>query len=908
MTKRKRFQKTGIRKVFTALLAACLLLLSAPVTGLLGLTLTANGASTTGILLTLNDGGASYSVLGANIKLRGAIGIPAEYNGLPITVIKANAFSGCASITYVTIPNSVTSIENDAFSGCTALTSITIPSSVTSMGSYLFSGCTALAEINVDSANSEYSSDGGVLLDADKTRVIMCPQGKSGEYTVPQSVIYINGYAFKDCTKLTSVTLSANTEEINGSAFWNCTGLTSVDIPDSVTTVGSYMFYGCTGLTSVTLGSSVEMIYDYAFSGCTALTSVTIKGYLTDIGNGAFSDCTALQSFTIPDSVNTIGDGAFAGCAGLTSVMVPSSVMSMDGGAFSNCPGLTQINVAFGNFYFTSEDGVLFNADKSIIVKYPAGRSGEYSIPSSVTKIGDSAFLDCNGLTSVVIPDSVTRIEYGAFYGCCGLTDIAIPNRVAFIGGSAFRSCSMLTSVTIPDSVTTISYNMFENCFNLSSVTIPAAVNAIEFRAFKGCSSLTQLNISAGNNSFSFADGLLFNKNKTATQLCLPGVRGELKIPDSVATIGAATFNGCTGITSITIPNSVKTIDNSAFCGCTGLTSVTIPDSVTTIGCFAFENCRFLKSVTLGNSVTSINLDAFSNCKALTSFTIGSSVTSIAPGVFKNCFSLENINVDAANSTYCSVDGVVFNKDKTAILMCPAGKSGTYTIPDSVTSIGDYAFYSCEDLTCVKIPNSVVNIGDSAFVGCSGLSSLTIPDSVSMIHYYSFGDNKTVIIGNTGSYAELYAYLYRLDFCVPGSITVPAGLTVKKGCVYGIRCGTTLEDALMQFNSKDSVGVFDKENYRIMDMQTIVVTGMQMVRLNSEKMVTETFVVSVLGDTDGDGKVTTSDAREALRAAAQLTVLSDAQRLAAEIDGDPSAISTSDARILLRVAARLESF
>ena len=212
---------------------------------------------------------------------------------------------------------------------------------------------------------------------------------------------------------------------IGYNAFSYCTGLTSITIPNSVTSIGTYAFYGCSGLTSITIPNSVTSIGDWAFHGCSGLTSITIPNSVTSIGGLAFHNCTGLTSITIPDSVTSIGGWAFNGCTGLTS-----------------------INVASGNNYYSSNNGVLFNKKKTALIRYPEGKSQtSYTIPNSVTSIGNYAFCGCSGLTSITIPNSVTSIGNYAFWGCSGLTSITIPDSVTSIGGVAFDGCTGLKDV-----------------------------------------------------------------------------------------------------------------------------------------------------------------------------------------------------------------------------------------------------------------------------------------------------------------------------------------------------------------------------------------------------------------------------------------------------------------------------
>ena len=211
----------------------------------------------------------------------------------------------------------------------------------------------------------------------------------------------------------------------------------------------------------------------------------------------------------------------------------------------------------------------------------------------------------------------------------------------------------------------------------------------------------------------------------------------SVTIPNSVTYIGDYAFSECSSLTSMTIPNSVTYIGDFAFSGCSSLTSVTIPNSVTAIGKAAFYYCSRLTSVTIPNSVTSIGVFAFRECGSLTSVTIPNSVTSIGICAFSECRSLESINVDPGNVNYSTIYGILYNKDATSLICCPGAKV-TVTIPNSVTAIGEYAFYWCSSLTSVTIPNSVTSIGEHAFSSCRSLTSVTIPNSVTAIGEYAF--------------------------------------------------------------------------------------------------------------------------------------------------------------------------
>ena len=390
-------------------------------------------------------------------------------------------------------------------------------------------------------------------------------------------------YTSIDDNVVTPYNLSAFGANIISNTYNNGIGVIAFD--GKVTTIGDDAFSGCFSLTCITIPDSVTSIGDWAFCSCESLTDITIPSSVTKIGNRAFNYCHSLTEFngklasedgrcliidgtlnafapaglteyTIPDSVTSIGNYAFSDCSSLTEITIPDSVTTIGLCAFSGCSSLTAFNGKFA-----SKDGRCLIIDGTLNTFAPAGLT-EYIISNSVTTIGEGAFYRCISLTSVTIPDSVTTIGEWAFYGCFSLTCITIPDNVTTIGMGAFNWCSSLTSVTIGESVTTIGEGAFSGCFSLTCITIPDNVTTIGEGAFYNCSSLT-----------------------------------SVTIPDSVTEIGDYTFYWCSSLTSVAIGESVTTIGEGAFYGCSSLTSVTIPDSVTTIGNYAFEYCSSLTSV-----------------------------------------------------------------------------------------------------------------------------------------------------------------------------------------------------------------------------------------------------------------------------------------------------------------------
>ncbi|HBW64190.1 MAG TPA: hypothetical protein DEQ78_05235 [Ruminococcaceae bacterium] len=327
-------------------------------------------------------------------------------------------------------------------------------------------------------------------------------------------------------------------------------------------------------------------------------------------------------------------------------------------------------------------------------------------------------------------------------------------------------------------SVTGIRYYAFRDCENLRYITIPSSVKNIDDGAFVNCPNLTEITVKTGNLNYTSVNGVLYDKNKT-TLLYYPKGKNDknYKIIDGVTSIRDSTFMDNTFLVDVDIPDSVTSIGRGAFENCTSLTNVNIPNNVTDIGDSAFSNTALI-SITIPEKVTNVSYAAFSSNTHLVSVKLSDGVTQIGDYCFSGCTSLTKIDVTAGNKYFSSVNGVLFDKNKTEIIWYPAGIiNASYRIPDGVTGISNYAFNKCIHLTSVTIPDSVTDIGEHAFDECSSLKSITIPDRIKGIKDYTFNycENLAhVTIPDSVTYIGKYAF----DGCTSlKNITLPDTVT-----------------------------------------------------------------------------------------------------------------------------------
>ena len=642
-----------------------------------------------------------------------------------VTSIGDYAFYDCSGLTSVTIPASVTTIGDAAFFNCSGLTAVTIPSSVTTIGVEAFSYCSNIATMTVEDGNTKYDSRNGcnaIIEQESNTLIAGCKNT-----IIPDDVTNIDNNAFEGCSDLTTVTIPASVKSIGSYAFSGCSGLTTITIPASVTSIGYAAFAGCNNLATMTVDAG-NKVYD-SRNSCNAIIEQETKTLIAGCKNTI-----------IPDDVTRIGDVAFQGCSGLTTVTIPAGVTYIGYDAFYNC---TKVEVVYCNAdpeELTWDEGGCddFKDDGSTIIhvanaapwiaKFTGVVRATFSdtpyVPLTWNYDAGTKTLTFSGtaIPSYNDPDERPWKDYVS-----EVEKIVISDDVTTIGDVAFQDCTGLTTVTIPAGVTYIGYDAFYKCTAVTDVYCNADPLKLTWEE-NGCDDFkydgsTIIHVADADPWYTKFGGV---------------VHGIFRDPSTVpltwnydAGTKTLTFSGTEAIPSCNDSDKRPWIDYVSE-----VENIVINEGVRGIGNYAFYNCDGLTTVTIPASVKSIGSYAFEDCYSLTTVTIGSGVTNICYAAFAGCSNLATMTVDAGNTKYDSRNGcnaIIEKETNTLIAGCKNS-----TIPASVTSIGVDAFIDCTSLTSVTIPAGVTSIGDYAFGGCSGLTTVTIGSGVTYIGYDAF--------------------------------------------------------------------------------------------------------------------------------------------------------------------------
>lgn len=689
-------------------------------------------------ILYLTENGVKKEIIVAAKSVSGEVVIP-----YTVSDIWRGAFASCELITSIkfeatpegqaAVPLKISAYPDTFPLGtfkAAKFTSIELPSRTVGIGPYAFA-YSGLTSIKIPGAVGDDGNEFGISRYAFEycadLAVVEFEEGAENR------VLTVDDYAFR-LTAITSLTLPSGTVSIGNSAFYDCKKLVTVNIPNSIKEIAEYAFKGCTLLNSVNFaeGTHLKMLDSSIFAECTSL--IEFKLPKSDTASSLFGSSSAVKKFTLAKDA-LLSDGVLVGLTSCEEFVVEE-----------------------GNTSFVAEGGVLYNKNKSTLIRYPQSKADtSFAVPEGVTQIGDSskqsAFYGASKLTSVSIPASVRTIGAAAFYNCnaltnidflvakdgsnfdlsigedafgySGLTSIVIPARVAAVGGlsrGTFRNNTSLTSVTFEkgSKIAVIPAELFNYCTALKSIHLPATVTEIGLNAFIYCESLVAVTIEEGgvilkigNTAFKGTKLSVTNINaliKNVTEISEYAYRdttstvdedGTLVIPEGVTTIGREAFRNANGIKKIQFPSSLVSIETYAFKECSNLTEVVIPDGVTIIESAAFANCASLKKVVVPSSVVGLGTDAFADCAALEEADVA---CDIGYRMFDGCDKLKNL-----------------------------------TLGNTVTAIGDYAFNGCDSLERVVLPSSLTNVGEvpaigrEAFRDCKKLESVAFAENYNQI-------------------------------------------------------------------------------------------------------------------------------------------------------------------------------
>ena len=598
--------------------------------------------------------------------------------------IVARCFDNKKNLVNIEIPDTVVYIGDYAFDDCTGLTSMEVPNSVTYMGEEAFSGCNNLTSVKLSDNLKEikdYSFSG-----CDKLQDI----------NIPNAVTNIGKGAFSNCSSLKKVSIS-NPIEIKDNTFYQCSNLEEVELLGGALGIGDNAFYSCIKLSDITI-LDVSEEYDgkysigaNSFSKCQSLTEITIPKNFTRIGSGAFSDCSNLEkvnilgsmefigagafygtkissgfvekhirdkdivSFVIEEGVGQIGDYTFLGAENLKSVHIPSTVYHITEKAFYGCNNLETVTISQDNPCFTIEDGIIYNKNKTILIRCLPGKNTKVEIPNTVTEIEEYAFMGCSKLKgTLTVPGSIKKISEHAFERCTSEIPLVLEEGIESIEARAFSNSHFIGNLTIPNSVTQIRWEAFFNCEKFNGKLNLGKVEYIATGAFANCSGFT----------------------------------GDLVIPEELSSINPKTFQNCTGF------------DGKLYVGQKGIS----------IDIYAFLNCIKIKEIV--GKISSLSEGAFANCISLIN-TGDYEGKGYCPFAYYGCKNLKYINVKKMNDVMysgfdraTSLEEVKINEGVTSLcsgIFARCTSLKTVYIPSTVTNINENAFYGSDNIENIYV-------------------------------------------------------------------------------------------------------------------------------------------------------------------------------------------------------------
>ncbi len=800
------------------------------------------------IFSTNDEGTILYNKLKTTLicalsNIDGSVEIPST-----VTTIEYHAFSGCSSITNIVIPDSVESIGYGAFKNCFGLKSITIPESVKVISDMVFSGCMNLSKINVDSNNTYYLTDSTntVLFNYEKTKIIYCCKTISGKYIVPNTVRNIDNSAFSDCRNLLNVEFPLGIKSIGRNAFEKCISLTNIKLPQSIVNIDlATTFKDCINLESINIPDNIN-IDKYTREDFSLLDYDENNNRFTFYDNDVYS-------------LLNIGN-YFIGCIGLKQIIV---------------------NKSNSNFTVMNEGTLLLNKEKSILLFCVPTLEGELVVPSTVIAIANNAFKNCSNLTDIVIPKSVksigtiaNAIDLSTIYKLSSMFQndnseqtnnkfMSINERVMNIVTNQVRNTvkqnAKHTIKTIMNSSsksllsTLISPFSSVTDFVLSKYKIFSIYNPL---VFESCLKLSSIKVDPKNNTFSTNDDntILFNKFKEQLLFCVPTLKGNVIIPQSVSLIMNCAFNNCADITSINIPPSVNYITplfpyvlyilQLALANIVNFGNYYISNSISNTANNLIKNTRSVNIKSVVSRIKKINYNNINISEhvfpILNKYNITAKVTSynnystILSSLSSN---INNVKINKViylilsilnGADYGSIiqhlnllmKVVGFNVDLYKITGYFVGctslksitvenKSTSFKTKENGTVLFNNDFTSlnlCVSLKSgdYKVPTSVISIESNAFSDCSNLTSIAIPDTVTNISFNAFSNcsnlQNITVSKNNNFYSSDGSAIFNKDktkllFYVNGKnnkYTIPSSVTTISSYAF-TSCNKPLE-------------------------------------------------------------------------------------------------------------------
>ncbi len=734
--------------------------------------------------------------------------------------IDGYAFYNCRSLATLTFSNALKYISYNAFQNCSSLKNLTFPADavIDYISSNSFNGCISLETVrtggvkyiddsafkNCTSLRTVYFSDS--LERVDNESFYNTPS-LVNFYNVPQKRMYLEDHAFD-----ASGWMDRQPDGVvyfGGTSYATKGAVTNVTIKDGTKWIDNRTFKNSSGLKSITIPASVTDSIDFRdiFDACgNTLTAInfdenhekyqSINGVVYSKDGKQLIYCPRAKSgtITVPDEVEQLNSYALRGCNKITTVKLGLNTRYIDSYDFVEMAGLTTITAPSSNIYFTSLNGILYNKTKTYLYAFPNAKTGVYTMPDTLESTYYYAFTNATGVTKINVPSTMKEMYPGYWSNNTALTAINVDENNQWytsVGGVLYNKektrlylvpDAKVGDVTIPDTVTHIDGQYtFNNCTGIQKLTIPAATVNIGDNYFDNCLSITEFVVDPDNTRVQSVNGCLMNLEKDYVY-AIPKGAATVTLPDNIVSQGRIRDNAlinCPNLVTLNLSDNFN--DFSCYymlANCPKLTAVNVSENnsdYTTVDGVLYNKAKTrilyvpggkTGAYTAPATVNAVYDRAFKDATKLTSITFPKNFTSTFDlgYTFYNCASLTSLNFAGSDTSYVTVSGAVLNKDKTKLYYVPNGKTGTYTVPATVTSIDSRAFLNCSKLTGIVLPENLKEISFDTS-GMDSLVSLTIPAGVTSIssNFYDKFPN-LVISGYEGTEAEWYSNYHDVKF------------------------------------------------------------------------------------------------------------------------------------------------